>query len=154
VSPERLREIAESRGDARAPEEWQGRRLYAVAGDVFPNHEDALAAAGSPDGIEEIDLAAIAEEVRRDVDRLAERTPDQIGRVAHDRYIMNGEPIIAGTRIPIVTILAEVRRRASPAEIVDAYPRLTEEDGAAAVAFQEQNPLSGNFRRAQVAVDL
>jgi uncharacterized protein (DUF433 family) len=143
VSRDRLRQLIHSYADAPVPGEWTDRRLYVLRGDIFFTQEEVLAAAQTIEGsadldIDEIDLASIAEEVREDVDRLSVRTPDQIGRVTRDRYIMNGEPILAGTRIPTVTVYDFARRGVTPAEIVASYPRLTEEDVAAAVAFEEQ----------------
>lgn len=38
--------------------------------------------------------------------------------------IMSGMPCISGTRVPAMTIVAELRAGATPAEIFDGYPSL------------------------------
>lgn len=140
VSHRRLRTVIPAIREklADSASDW---RLYVVAGEVFFEQEPAICAAKGTDGrsaddVITIDSASLVKEVKRQVERLGERTPDQIGRVTHDRYVMNGDPIIAGTRIPIVTIVDFARQGLTPAEIVASYPRLTEEDVAAAVAYE------------------
>lgn len=48
---------------------------------------------------------------------------------------MMGKPIVKGTRITVELILRECARGAPVEEIVDNYPRLTEEDIRAALAY-------------------
>ncbi|MBT9293005.1 DUF433 domain-containing protein [Prosthecodimorpha staleyi] len=38
--------------------------------------------------------------------------------------ILGGMPCVSGTRVPAMTIVAELRAGASPAEILDGYPSL------------------------------
>lgn len=56
-------------------------------------------------------------------------------RVVRDPEISGGEPCIRGTRIPIAVILDSLAEGLSPAEIVDHYPPLTEQDVRAAIAY-------------------
>jgi len=56
-------------------------------------------------------------------------------RVVSDAKISGGEPCIRGTRIHIAVILDSLVEGLTPAEIVDHYPPLTEEDVRAAVAY-------------------
>jgi uncharacterized protein (DUF433 family) len=132
---------------------WDGRRLHVVDGHVYFDQGKAARAAadgskGSALGIVTIDMASLVREVRQQVRRLSERTPDQIGRLIRDRWTMGGVPILAGTRIPTKMVFDLVRHGETPAEIVASYPRLTEEDVAAAVAFEEQRQQDGDRRRA------
>ncbi len=48
---------------------------------------------------------------------------------------MTGKPVIRSTRIPVDLILREIAAGLSFVQIADAYPRVTEEDVRAAVAF-------------------
>jgi uncharacterized protein (DUF433 family) len=52
-----------------------------------------------------------------------------------DPRIMGGEAVIKGTRVPLRTVLASLAEGNTPAEIVAAFPSLTEADVRAAIAF-------------------
>jgi uncharacterized protein (DUF433 family) len=56
-------------------------------------------------------------------------------RISADPAVMMGKPCIKGTRITVELILRELGAGRSFADLVDAYPRLTEEDLRAALAF-------------------
>jgi len=56
-------------------------------------------------------------------------------RISADPAIMMGKPCIKGTRITVELILRELGAGHSFADLLDAYPRLTEEDLRAALAF-------------------
>ena len=56
-------------------------------------------------------------------------------RISSDPAVMMGKPCIKGTRITVEHILRELGGGRSFAEVLDAYPRLTEEDLRAALAF-------------------
>jgi uncharacterized protein (DUF433 family) len=49
--------------------------------------------------------------------------------------IMMGKPVIRGTRIPVELILRKLSEGATKKEILDAYPRLSQEDVQAALAY-------------------
>ena len=49
--------------------------------------------------------------------------------------IMDGKPVIRGTRIPVALILRKLGARMSTQEIIADHPRLTEEDIRAALAY-------------------
>src|SRR3546814_11655935 len=52
-----------------------------------------------------------------------------------DPEIMGGEPCFAGTRIPVRAVKAFAVAGSTPAEIVEEYPDLTEEDVRAGLAY-------------------
>ena len=56
-------------------------------------------------------------------------------RISADPAVMMGKPCIKGTRITVELILRELGAGRSFADLIDAYPRLTEEDLRAALAF-------------------
>ena len=56
-------------------------------------------------------------------------------RIAVDRNILNGEPHVRGTRIPIAVILDGLDERLTPEELIEHYPRLTLEDIRAALEY-------------------
>ena len=49
--------------------------------------------------------------------------------------VMLGKPVIRGTRIPVELVIRKLGEGATEADLLDAYPRLTQEDIRAALAF-------------------
>ncbi len=56
-------------------------------------------------------------------------------RIAADPTIMMGKPCIKGTRITVELILRKLGAGRSFAEILQAYPQLTEDDVRAVLTF-------------------
>ena len=56
-------------------------------------------------------------------------------RVVSDPKVLGGEPCIRGTRIHVAVVLDSLAEGLTPAQIVDHYPPLSEEDVRAAVAY-------------------
>lgn len=56
-------------------------------------------------------------------------------RVEIDPAIMQGKPVIRGTRVTVEQLVRECARGLPPAEVADQYPRVTEADVLAALAF-------------------
>ena len=56
-------------------------------------------------------------------------------RITADPAVMRGKPCIKGTRITVELILRKLGAGRSFAELLEAYPQLTEEDLRAALAF-------------------
>ena len=53
--------------------------------------------------------------------------------VAQDLH--HGEPCIKGTRIPVATVVGSLADGMTPAQIVEAFPQLADEDIRAALAY-------------------
>ena len=49
-------------------------------------------------------------------------------RIELDPAVLQGKPVVRGTRIPVEDILRKLSEGASEADLLDAYPRLTRED--------------------------
>lgn len=56
-------------------------------------------------------------------------------RITLSPDVMQGKPVIRGTRITVDLILRKLAEGASEADILDAYPHLTVEDVRAALAY-------------------
>ena len=56
-------------------------------------------------------------------------------RITINPKVMVGKPVIRGTRITVEHIMRELAGGMTPAELLDAYPRLTPEDIRAACAY-------------------
>jgi uncharacterized protein (DUF433 family) len=55
--------------------------------------------------------------------------------IESDPSVMMGKPVIAGTRIPVETILEKLAAGETVDDILEAHPRLTREAVQAALAF-------------------
>jgi uncharacterized protein (DUF433 family) len=56
-------------------------------------------------------------------------------RISSDPAVMMGKPCIKGTRSTVELILRKLGAGRSFADLIDAYPQLTEDDLRAALAF-------------------
>ena len=59
--------------------------------------------------------------------------PDE--RIVRDPRVMVGKPVVRGTRIPVELVLEQLSYDLDPHELFAAYPRLTEEDVKACIAY-------------------
>jgi uncharacterized protein (DUF433 family) len=59
----------------------------------------------------------------------------EANRIEMNPKVMLGKPVIRGTRVPVELILRKLSEGATDAEVIDAYPRLTQEDIRAAIAY-------------------
>jgi len=60
--------------------------------------------------------------------------PD-LTRIVADPDILVGKPVVRGTRVPVELIVTFVETGHTPAEIIAAYPQLTDADITAALAY-------------------
>jgi uncharacterized protein (DUF433 family) len=65
----------------------------------------------------------------------ADPSPSYLDRIVVDPKIMLGKPTIRGTRIPVELVLEQLSYDLDPNELYAAYPRLTEDDVKACVAY-------------------
>jgi uncharacterized protein (DUF433 family) len=56
-------------------------------------------------------------------------------RIEINPAVMLGKPVIRNTRIPVELLLRKLAEGATTAELLDAYPRVTEEDLRACLAY-------------------
>src|SRR3546814_15664395 len=75
--------------------------------------------------------------------------------IVSDPEIMGGEPCFAGTRIPVRAVKAFAVAGSTPAEIVEEYPDLTEEDVRAGLAYfaPPTEPAAALIAAAEALVD-
>ena len=84
------------------------------------------------------ELATSLRELRR-ARRLALSDPD----------IMGGDPVFRGTRVPVHMIASLLTQGSTPAELIEAYPRLTPEMVRLAPVYAAAYPLRGRPRGGQ-----
>jgi uncharacterized protein (DUF433 family) len=68
--------------------------------------------------------------------------PDYRERVHADPAILNGKPVIRGTRISVELILQRLSEGLTVADLIEAWPNLTTEDIQAALAYSAVNTAS------------
>jgi uncharacterized protein (DUF433 family) len=147
VSVQRLRTLQEFFRDLPPADLWTGLSLYydRPSGRFYFRHAGGFVAT-EPIGQMVmnvfVELEPILRDVSQRVQKLSERTPDEIGQISSDRYIHGGAPIIAGTRIPVVSVMGYVRDGTSPEEIVQLLPRLHLEDVSAAIDYAKEHGLA------------
>ena len=56
-------------------------------------------------------------------------------RITVDPELMLGQPVIAGTRLPVYVIVQAIAAGDGPEELLEAYPFLTAEDIEAALTY-------------------
>lgn len=61
--------------------------------------------------------------------------PPDISRVERVPGVVGGSPVVKGTRIPVASVVIAAREYSGVDGVRDAYPRLTAEDVADALAY-------------------
>ena len=75
-------------------------------------------------------------------------TNELLDRIAIDPNVLHGQPFVRGTRVLVTVILDALAAGLTPAQVVEHYPSVNEEDVRAAAAYgswlakQEIHPLS------------
>jgi uncharacterized protein (DUF433 family) len=57
------------------------------------------------------------------------------GRIEINPAVLLGKPVVRNTRIPVEMVLRKLSEGASIADLLDGYPRLTEQDVLACLAY-------------------
>ena len=132
----------------RYDEPWSSLRFYVVgrgrdADIVFrAPGADALVSATKPgQSVFPIELEPIAHEVEAAASQLTRRTPEQIGEIVQNRYVMSNAHVLAGTRIPTIAVWEFHEAGYGTDEILRQYPRLTPLDIDRAIAFEQKRHL-------------
>lgn len=68
------------------------------------------------------------EPIRHRISRAVTRDEQQVGRVEKRRGVHGSKPVLAGTRIPVATVQRYLEAGRSTADVLEAYPDLTEAD--------------------------
>lgn len=97
------------------------------------------------DGFLTIDFASFWTSVDKRLQRL-NAARDQVSR---DDRILDGTPVIGGTRVPVYDVAASVAAGYPIERILSAYPSLNREQVELAALFAEANPQRGRPRQRQ-----
>lgn len=123
----------------RHSEPWSSL-CFALAGRKVVFFEPGTSTAVEPKGhgqkLFNIALEPIAHEMRGAAEQLRQRTTDEVGRIARNRYVVHNAWIVAGTRITTTAIWNYHEAGYTATAIVEEYPRLTTKDVRAAIKFE------------------
>lgn len=118
---------------------WASLKFYVGGGEVFfdnPNTGERMATRPHGQEVFPFEMIEVVREMEEAANRLRERTPDQIGRIVRNRYVLGNRPVLDGTRIPTSTVWNFHEAGYDADAIIHAYPRLTPDDIRAAVAYE------------------
>jgi len=120
-------------------EPWSTLRLWVLGRTVvFNDPRTGVLTSTHPLGqtVHEVALEPIVVDARAAVVRLTQRSPQQLGQIKRNRYVVHNEPVLDGTRIPTAAIWTLSEAGYTEAQIIREYPRLTSADVRAALVFE------------------
>lgn len=109
-----------------------GRRVVFIE----PESGIAVEPRGKGQTVLSIALEVIANEMRGAAEQLRERSADQVGQLARNRYVVHNAWVVAGTRIPTSAIWNFHQAGYDANAIIKEYPRLAPEDVRKAIDFE------------------
>jgi uncharacterized protein (DUF433 family) len=121
-------------------EVWATQTFYVLGRHVFfedPTSGQFMSGHGPGQSAMKLPMIRVVREARMEVEKLRQRTADEIGRVERHRNIVHNVPTLAGTRIPTSAVKHLHEAGYSTEAIIREYPRLTPRDVEAALAFEE-----------------
>lgn len=116
---------------------WSSLTLYVLKREVHFLNPKTKTVEGAVSGqiAVPIPISSVADDMRAKAEALRRRDPSTVGKVAQHRHIMRGEPVIAGTRIPVSSIRSFAEAGYSPEQILRQYPSLELADVHAALDY-------------------
>jgi len=137
VPLQHLRKVAEKLAHLKS-DLWIRTTLFVVHREVvFINPES-----GQPESVLSgqyvlgIPLAKVIEDTKRDVVSFTRRREGTFGRITRTRGVVHNRPVIAGTRIPVASVVRLREDGFSDEEIIAEYPDLTTADIQAALIYR------------------
>lgn len=133
VSMQHLREVKERL--LSLGESWSTTTLYVLEKRVvfFNSATQSKEEIVSGQGVLQIPLKVVSGDLAAQVRTLRARQVETSGRIEKRRGL--GQPVIAGTRIPVANIKAFIEAGYTTDQIREEYPSLTDEDIAAAMHY-------------------
>ncbi|MBL9045957.1 MAG: DUF433 domain-containing protein [Tabrizicola sp.] len=121
-------------GEAR----WTATTLYVLGKRVvFTDPRDEMRKEiVSEQRVFDIPLRIAISDTRQALARLNERDQSETGHVVQQRFVMQGDPVFDGTRIPVAAVLRYLEAGHDAASIIRAFPDLTAADIEAARSYQ------------------
>jgi DNA-binding transcriptional MerR regulator len=73
-------------------------------------------------------IIEVIQDVEKGLQELRKRDDDQIGRFERHRYVSHNKLVLAGTRVPVSTVLEYIHDGYATADILQEFPSLTVDD--------------------------
>jgi uncharacterized protein (DUF433 family) len=117
---------------------WAETTLYVFGKRVVFHNAEAgrLEEAATGQGVLQIPLKVVTGDIQKAVDAMRQRRPESIGKIERKRGVVQYQPVIAGTRIPVSSIRAFADAGYSHEAIREQYPSLTIDDIKAALDYE------------------
>ena len=137
VPLQHLRQVSDRLHDMGA-QKWTATTLYVLGKRVvFDDPRDhKRKEIVSEQRVFDIPLRVAISDTREAIARLNKREEAETGRVRKQRFVMHGEAVFEGTRIPVSAVLRYLEAGYDAAAIVRAFPDLTEADIDAARSYR------------------
>lgn len=118
---------------------WSELTLYVVNREVHykPPGSNQIQGAVSGQIALAIPLSSVAEDMQAKAEKLRKRENSSVGKIEKHRFVMGGDPVIAGTRILVSSIKAFAAAGYSTADILKEYPSLKRKDVVAALKQED-----------------
>ena len=129
VPMQHLRKVSEAlshMGDRR----WTACTLYVLGKRVVfddPSNDERIEVV-SGQRVFDIPLRVAISDTRQAIQEMNRRPPEKAGKVVHGRFILQNEPVLDGTRIPVAAVKNYLDAGYSSESIVAEFPDLTTED--------------------------
>lgn len=118
---------------------WSELTLYVVNREVHfkPQGSDQIQGAVSGQIALAIPLSSVAEDMQAKSEKMRLRDNSLVGKIEQHRFVMGGDPVIAGTRVLVSSIKAFARAGYSIGQIIEQYPSLKKQDVQAVLKEHE-----------------
>jgi uncharacterized protein (DUF433 family) len=120
---------------------WSELVFYLIGKDVFFSdaYGEAIERADrTRQQLMPVELVKVENQVRRDVAKMRERRPEQVGKVMQRRNVAENRQVLDGTRVPTEAIWEYHQAGRSNEDIRRAYPQLRPADIEAALEFESE----------------
>ncbi len=117
---------------------WAKSQVYVLGKELYVGRPDSEFAENKVGQLAPVVfLKNVIGEIERGMSKLKQRSPDQIGKISKNRFVVRNAATIEGTRIPVATIKRYSEAGFSVSEILEEYPSLTKNDIKAALSYEE-----------------
>lgn len=110
---------------------WSDLRFWIRGKELFfrdPRTHDMMTPGSPAKRTLEIELEPVVSTINREIERIRQRQPEQIGQISQHRLVQGNRPTVMGTRVPVSSVLSLAEDGYEISDIVDAFPALTEAD--------------------------
>ncbi|MES3001887.1 MAG: DUF433 domain-containing protein [Pseudomonadota bacterium] len=138
VSLQHLRRVGERLADL-AEDKWTATKLWVSNKKVVwvePSTEKLQEVVSGQYVVRTVELATVAQDMKRDIESLNVRSATQLGQVEKSRFVNHNDPVIAGTRVRVRAVKRFAQAGYTVRQILQEFPDLRQEDVHAAMEYE------------------